>query len=146
MQPSLCPRSFRTALWLHREARLQRFWDAKIESDNGVLPLKELLGRIDTDLANSERITKRNLEEVSTALSRCGFGFEPDPRIASVSRSPGDQIVVFREPEGAALSQCRPMTSRTRIADVGAIVAAADGVFSRDERTAFEAEIGPMPT
>lgn len=121
---------------------LTAFLHARIKSDNGVLSLKELLGHVDPELAKCEKITKRNLEEVSAALSRCGFGLEPDPRIASSNRAPDDQILVFREPEGAAQSQCRPeYLSALALADVGAIMAAADGVFSPDERTAFEAEI-----
>jgi tellurite resistance protein len=115
-------------------ADLKIWLEQRVTGPATAVRLRDLFERVGVDLAPDARATKTDLVLVADALARCGFGIEPDPRMAYPSPAIENEVVVFRADGGARPDQIRPefLSSLTHI-DIGMLVAMADGVIAPTE-------------
>lgn len=83
-------------------------------------------------LAKSEAVLLAQL------LERQGYGIEPDVRFGGVPLGPGEVVVIFRLPQGAAAIASPQYAAATVLLNLAVAVAASDGSISDAELRLFE--------
>ena len=117
---------------------LKDWAERKIADQNGLVPVVELLSRLEGQAPT--KVARRALLSAADALARLGIGMAPDPRYALRGPKIGEPVVLFALPDNqtdlAAVSAAYPgaLLSVT----LGAYVAHADGVITSDERHRLE--------
>ena len=116
-------------------------WAADIVDRGGLVPLEEVIGRLEGD--TNEKIGKRQMTGAADALARLGFGLAPDPRFALRSPKAEEPVVLFRL--GEPIERLEDVSDSYRSALIelalGSFVAHADGRIAEPERRALEEQV-----
>ena len=82
----------------------------------------------------SPRLAKNDAVLVATLFAKLNLGLEPDVRFGAPAPQPGSQAVLFTLPEGATAVPSPRYSAAAALVHLTAVVAAADGTVSPDER------------
>ena len=97
-----------------------------------VVPLDELVQRWSP--GRTDKLTKRDAQWLASLLGKIGVGVEPDVRFGAATPRPGTSAVLFPLPAGAADAPSPAYTEAMPLVHLAAVVAAADGRISPDQR------------
>lgn len=109
----------------------------------GLAPVADLLSALDLATPPEHLITKEVMASIAGSLARFGFGLEPDPRFAGPVPAFNSKVVIFRQPNEAAVSNLEFLLARTEI-EIAALVAADDGQITADETQEIVGKIKAM--
>lgn len=108
-------------------ARLTSWLDSRVAGGAVPLPLRDLLAQVGAEPSDDGKTNKADLTLIADALSRCGFGLEPDPKIAYPSTPTAAEVIVFRADGGARLDEVSPeFLGALAQVDIGMMVATSD--------------------
>lgn len=121
---------------------LKQFVAKTWTSPAALLPLNDLAAAAGISSDGNGNYGKADMLRLARALGACGFGMEPDPRIDYSRMGFGDVAVLFEAKDADKEPAPGPqfLAAMLRI-DLGAMVAAADGVFAPSEFAAIEREL-----
>lgn len=123
-------------------AELKSWLIARIVGSAATMRLRDLVVRIGGETPTVGRISKPDLSRIAVVLARCGFGIEPDPRIAYSYPAFDDEVIVFVADTAMGFDEVRPVfLSALAHIDIGMLVAAADGVVAQAELQTLEQAI-----
>ena len=80
------------------------------------------------------RLTKNEAVLVAALFAKLNLGLEPDVRFGAPAPQPGSQTVLFKLPEGAPAVPSPRYSAAAAVVHLSAVVAAADGTVSAEER------------
>ena len=122
-----------------------RIWAGEVIDAGGLSPVEVVIQRLGG--AASQTVGKRQLTDAADALARLSIGMAPDPRFALRSPRAGEQVVLFRLPDG--VTQLDAVSDKyksilIKIA-IGSFVAHADETVEAMEVDALEGAIYDDP-
>jgi tellurite resistance protein len=126
--------------------RLKSWLDSRVTGGAIPLELRELLSQVGAEPQSEAKATKADLVLVADALARCGFGIEPDPKIAYPSTPNATEVIVFRADGGARLNEVSPefLAALAHI-DIGMMVATADKKLAPAEVEFLTSKVASNP-
>jgi tellurite resistance protein len=126
--------------------RLKCWLDSRVTGGATAIQLRELLAQVGADVRVEGKATKADLILIADALSRCGFGIEPDPAIAYPSTTNATEAIVFRSDGGARLAHVSPefLGALAQI-DIGMIVATAGNKLASTEVELLASKVSSNP-
>ena len=122
-----------------------RIWAEHVIDAGGLSPVETAIRRLEG--AIPETIGKRQLIDAADALAQLSVGMAPDPRFALRSPKVGEQVVLFRLPEGVTRLEAvsgKYKSILTTIA-IGSFVAHADDAVEVPELDVLEGAIEKDP-
>ena len=81
-----------------------------------------------------DRLLRGDVVLVASLFAKLGVGMEPDVRFGGLVPSPGSNVVLFALPDGATAVPSPGYAAASALVHLAAIVAAADGTISVEER------------
>ena len=84
------------------------------------------------------KMNRAEAKQVMGLMARVGVGVEPDPRFGGRTPVAGDDLVLFKLPEGDEVEPGTGFQQALALVHLSGLVAAADGEVSPEERKALE--------
>jgi hypothetical protein len=126
--------------------RLKEWLSERSTEEFFFVDLSELLNHIGAELPSDGRTVKTDLVLAADALARCGFGMEPDPKIAYPSNPNANDVVVFKAPSDIRSEPAKPeFLGAVANLDIGMMVASADNVVAPAEIALLKRKIDRNP-
>ncbi|WP_207262968.1 TerB N-terminal domain-containing protein [Desulfovibrio sp. Huiquan2017] len=89
----------------------------------------------------SGKLTKAEASQTANILGALGIGMEPDPRRGGRTPAAGDEIILFKLPEGTEEAPGTGYHQAIALVHLTGLVAAADGDVSPEERSALNSHL-----
>ena len=99
---------------------------------SAVVSLDELVERWSP--GQTQKLAKRDAVSLASLLGKIGVGLEPDVRFGASTPKPGSNAVLFSLLDGATSAPSPEYTAAVSLVHLTAVVAAADGSISPEER------------
>lgn len=104
-----------------------------------VVPAQDLLAHFPT--SKSDQLSKKEAVLLVQLLEKLGMGVEPDVRFTGIKPKPADKLVIFRQGEDAPSAPTQAYEAATLVLRLAAMVSAADGEVSAEEKQHLEQHI-----
>lgn len=113
-------------------ADLRGWATATISAGPALVVIDDVVGRWAPDKAG--KLAKADAVLLATLLGRLGVGIEPDVRFGAPTPPPGSPVVLFAPPPASPDAPSATYTAAATLVHLTAVVAAADGSVSAEER------------